>query len=230
MSQAEDFNGFITPEGELLSIKDVDQMLSVLTKLTENRDEIVQMLWRLAGECSDQGHFNAAYGYCEKILALVDTTGEKAELLLTMGQAREKSGNHKAALETYSRALELPQEPNLVWYFLHNNLAYCLNQEGLRQEAEMHSRAAIKIDPKRYNAHKNLGIALQGLGRYPDAARSFIVATMAYPQDARAFAHLEDLVAAHGEILEREQDLLEPLRKCYEMVESTRGKLRLQKP
>lgn len=78
MSQPEDFDGFITPEGELVSVEDVDRMLSILSRRTENRDEIVRMLWGLAGECADAGRFDAACGYCEKILVLVDTPGEKA--------------------------------------------------------------------------------------------------------------------------------------------------------
>jgi tetratricopeptide (TPR) repeat protein len=203
-------------------------MLSILSQRTENRDDVVQALWGFAGECSEGGQFSAACGYYEKIFVLVDTTGEKAECLLAMGQARERSGDHKAALEAYSRALELPQEPDLVWYFLRNNLGYCLNLESRYQEAEKHCRAAIKIDPDRYNGHKNLGIALQGLGRYCDAARSFIAAIMACPEDVRALGHLENLIVAHREILEQELGLLEPLRECYEVAESTRAKPPLQ--
>jgi len=55
-----DFDGFITPSGKLISIDDVDQMLSVLSQRTENTDEIVQALWGLAGECADVGKFAAA--------------------------------------------------------------------------------------------------------------------------------------------------------------------------
>ncbi|MBZ5499141.1 MAG: tetratricopeptide repeat protein [Acidobacteriia bacterium] len=228
MNQPGNFDGFITPDGELVSIEDVDQMLSDLSQRTENTDEIVQALWGLAGECAAVGRFAAAYGYYQKILVLVDTTGEKAECLLAMGQAREQSGDHKAALDVYSRAAELPQEPDLVWYFLHNNYAYCLNLESRYQEAEAHCRAAIEIDSERHNAHKNLGIALQGLGRYCDAARSFITAMVACPEDHRALGHLEDLVAAHGEILEQEPGLLDLRRGCHEVAGSTRGKPSLQ--
>ncbi|MBZ5499986.1 MAG: hypothetical protein LAP85_26610, partial [Acidobacteriia bacterium] len=42
---------------------------------TANIDEIVQALWGFAGECSEEGHFGAASGYCKKILALVDLPG-----------------------------------------------------------------------------------------------------------------------------------------------------------
>jgi len=228
MSQPANFNGFITPDGELVSIEDVDSMLSILSKRTENRDEIVAMIWEFARECSEAGRFAAACGYFEKILTLVDTPGAKAKCLLAMGQARERSGDHKAALEAYSRAAELPQERDPVWYFLHNNLGYCFNLESRYQEAETHCRAAIEIDPERHNAHKNLGIALQGQGRYSEAARSFMVAVIARPQDGRALEHLEELIAAHPEILEQEPDLLDLRWKCYGVVQKTHGKPRLQ--
>jgi tetratricopeptide (TPR) repeat protein len=145
-----------------------------------------------------------------------------------MGQAQERSGDCKAALETYARAFELPQERNIVWYFLNNNRGYCLSLDGRYQEAEMHCRAAIEIARERPNAHKNLGLALQGQGRYSEAARSFILATMACPEDARALGHLEDLIAAHGEILKHEPDLLELRQKCHEMAQRVRGKPRVQ--
>jgi tetratricopeptide (TPR) repeat protein len=190
-------NSGITKDGEMVSITDVDGMLSVLSKRTENRDEIAKALWVIAGECAE----DTAIGYYGKILLLVDAPREKAGVLLAMGQACERSGDHRAALETYSRAFEFPQEPGLVWYFLHNNLGYCLNKEGRYLEAEKHCRAAINIDHRRYNAHKNLGIALQGLGRYCEAAKSFMAATIACPEDGRALRHLKDLVAAHPESL-----------------------------
>ncbi len=224
MSQAEEFDGFITRDGELVSIEDVDRMLSILSGGTENREKIVQALWGLAEECSEAGRFAAACGYYEKILVLVDAPGEKARCLLAMGQALERARDYKAALEVYSRAFGVPQEPDLVWYFLHNNLGYCLNLEGRYREAEVHCRAAIEIDPDRYNAHKNLGIALQGQGRYSEAAESLMLAVRSCPEDPRALGHLEDLIVAHGE-LEQEPDLMEQLRECQELV---RGKPRIQ--
>jgi tetratricopeptide (TPR) repeat protein len=145
-------------------------------------------------------------------------TFEKAEVLLSMGQTLERSGDHRAALHIYSRAFDLPQKPDLVWYFLNNNLGYCLNQEGRYQEADKHCHAAIEIDPKRHNAYKNLGLALQGLGRYSEAAESLMAAAIACPEYGRAHGNLEDLIAAHPEILEQDPGLLERLRICYDYL------------
>jgi hypothetical protein len=83
MSQPKDFDGFITPDGELISIEDADGMLSFLSGRTENLAEIVQALSELAEECAAAGLFVAACGYYQKIIALVDSPGEKAECLLS---------------------------------------------------------------------------------------------------------------------------------------------------
>lgn len=55
-----DFDGFITREGELVSIEDADKMFSILVRSTENTEEIVQQLREFAEECRDKGLFRAA--------------------------------------------------------------------------------------------------------------------------------------------------------------------------
>jgi tetratricopeptide (TPR) repeat protein len=55
---------------------------------------------------------------------------------------------------------------------------------------------AMAIDPGRHNAHKNLGIALEGLGRYAEAAQSYGMAARLCPQDRRAHDLLEKLKRA----------------------------------
>jgi tetratricopeptide (TPR) repeat protein len=140
----------------------------------------------------------AVCAYLEKTLPLVESALEKADYLLMIGQARESSGDLKAARMAYQRAFRLPQEKNDVWYFLNNNVAYCLNDEGKHERAELHCRAAIKINGRRHNAHKNLGIALEGQGGYVDAARSYMRAAKLCPQDTSAAGSLERLIGAHG--------------------------------
>ena len=61
-----------------------------------------------------------------------------------------------------------------------------------QSEAEPRCRAAIRIDPQRYNAHKNLGLSLEGLGRYAEAAQAFVEAVRAEASDPRALKHLEE--------------------------------------
>src|SRR5437879_10194727 len=88
----------------------------------------------------------------------------------------EHKGNYRVALECYARAFSLDPVQNDVWYFLHNNLAYCLNLFGRFEEAELYCRQAITINGERHNAHKNLAIALEGQAKYAESARALCVA------------------------------------------------------
>jgi tetratricopeptide (TPR) repeat protein len=197
---SENFDGFITPDGKVISIHDVDKMFAYLAKRHDDASEIARTLWAFADECAEEGHLGTAYNYWDKVLTLVEEPARRAHCLLSMGQVRELSGAYEAAAETYARAFEIEQEPDAVWYFLNNNLGYCLNQLGRHTEAVGYCRAAIRIDKRRHNAHKNLGVALQGTGKYPEAAKSYMRAVKACPEDERALGHLRDLVTTHPEV------------------------------
>ena len=114
--------------------------------------------------------------------------------------------------------MDLPPERNDDWYFLCNNLGYCLNQFGRHAEATSFCRAAIEINPKRHNAYKNLGVALQGQGEYSKAADAYIEATRICPRDGRALNHLEEMVSREKERILDINDILVELKKCRELV------------
>ena len=125
----------------------------------------------------------------------------------------------------YSR---VPHNSTSVSIALEERLQPVLNLERRYEEAERHCRSAIRIDPRRHNAHKNLGIALQGLERHAAAAKSFLRAAQLCPADGRALGHLEELLAAHGEVLEQNPGIRAQLHDCHEAVQSTKGTLRPQ--
>ena len=56
------------------------------------------------------------------------------------------------------------------------------------------------MDPRRHNAVRNLGLSLQGQGRYSEAAKAFMAAVNLCPDDLRAYVHLEDLLYSHEEV------------------------------
>lgn len=214
-----DFDGFIMPDGELVSIKDYDRMFAVVINRNENLGRITEFLMGLAGECYRLGYFRAAYGYYEKILDLTDEPAARADCLSRMAVAMENSGDYELALDAYLRAFDLPHKSKEISYFLHNNIGFCLNQLGRYGEAAKYCRIAIEIDPGRHNAHKNLGVSLQNQGRYVEAAKSYIRAVQICPEDRRALVHLEELIAGHREELLREMpDILKSLHECHEAV------------
>ena len=75
---ADDLDGFMTPDGELVSVKDTDRIFSVVVKGTENRDQVAQALCCFAKYCLDRLYFRAAHDYLGKILSLVDDSNRQA--------------------------------------------------------------------------------------------------------------------------------------------------------
>lgn len=224
----DNFDGFILPDGEFVSLQDTDKMLSMLTNSYEDQREIIGCLWELAQECAGKGYLSAAFGYLEMILSLVDDLIERGNWLIRMALMMEQAEDFHAALRLYRQAFELPQKSDEVWYFLNNNTAYCLNKTGQYQEAERYCRTAIGIDSARHNAHKNLGIALQHQGQHVAAARSFMLASRLNPSDTRALAHLKELIAGHPEIMQTVPDLLDSLPEFHPLEHGDSGIFDLQ--
>jgi tetratricopeptide (TPR) repeat protein len=123
-----DFEGFITKDGEMISIEDADRVSAMFLR-TRDVESAVGCLWHLAVECIESGYFNAACEYIKKVLPLVEAPGDKAECFLRMGNAMENLRDFAAAEKAYSQAFDLPQERNCTWYFLNNNQAAQCTQE-----------------------------------------------------------------------------------------------------
>jgi Flp pilus assembly protein TadD len=219
----DDFDGFITAKGELVSIEDTRRMFSIFTHHTENSDQVAMNLRRAAEDCLNNGYYGAAFNCLEKALCILEDPGEKAECLLRMGQVMEEAQSYEPALKAYLRAFDLPQGSNDVWYFLNNNAGYCLNRLGDHRKAERYCRAAIEINPARHNAHKNLGIALQNQGKHVEAARSYIKATKMNPLDSRALDHLKQLLSFCKDIFVELPDLMNSLVECQRAVSAANG-------
>lgn len=121
--------------------------------------------------------------------------------LLGMGCECEKAGRWEDAIAHYRDVLDLQPGHPAIRYFGHNNLGYCLIQLGRYAEAQLYCEAAILIDGRRHNAHKNLGLACHGLRRFAESAESFLEAARLMPGDARAMQHLRALLKAHPDVL-----------------------------
>ena len=93
-------------------------------------------------------------------------------------------------------------------------LGFSLNQLGHFEQGRVCCREAIKVDPKRCNAHKNCGLAEQGLGRFRKAARCFVAATDANARDPRSLDHLEELLETHPELRDEFEGELQRCRRA----------------
>src|SRR3989442_344050 len=106
------------------------------------------------------GFQHSALEELQRILSEDPGADKRVACYVKAGQIREQMGNIKAAQACYEEAVALePRDPRAA-YYAFNNLAYCLNRRGRHEDAEALSRRAVAIFPDRFNAHKNLGVAL----------------------------------------------------------------------
>jgi tetratricopeptide (TPR) repeat protein len=177
-----------------------------------------QALWQLAQFYKVQKQHEKALELLRQLMALLPDVESKAQCVFTMGQAMEKVGDYAAAVRYYKEAFALEPSKTFTWYFIHNNLGFSLNTLGRFAEGEDYCREAIKIDPNRPNAHKNLGIALAGQGQFREAAQAFIAATQANAADPRALGLLENLLNQHPELEYEHQTTVEMCRQAVKVA------------
>jgi tetratricopeptide (TPR) repeat protein len=209
----------------LLSMKLLDQLtvehpeiageLPDLEKVGDGNEAALQGLAYYYGQTGRQ---QMALKYLERLVANTDDLEKRAGYYLNMGGNMEGLENYKAAIYFYSQAFSLEPEDTLTWYLINNNLGYCLNQFGRFAEAEVYCRSAIKIDPERHNAYKNMGVSLAGQGQCAEAARNYIKALRANAADPRALKLLEQLFTEHPEIAGEIPDIDAQIQKCQEAV------------
>ncbi len=202
---------------------DADAEKLLLARLAASGGENVNALWDLATFYSTTSEPMAAMKYVEKLSSLADNAEDKAHCYLSMGQIMERNDDNENAIKFYKQAFALEPMSNNTWYLINNNLGYCLNQLGRYAEATSYCMAAIKINPERHNAYKNLGLAFEGKGEYPIAAKCFFKAVMVNAADPRSLAHLEKLIAQHSELLTQMPELSAKLEECREAVKAAAG-------
>lgn len=143
---------------------------------------------------------------------------------LSLGQLAEQSRDYAKAAGHYEHAIAvLPSDPRLR-YLMHNNLGYSLNEMGSHKEAETNCRIAIEVAPDRYNAHKNLGVALEGQGRWVEAAESYLKSATSRNRDVRPLMHLDRLVEEHPEVHETLPELADQMEVCRTEDEAARAR------
>ena len=81
-------------------------------------------------------------------------------------------------------------------------------QRGCFDEAVLHLRHAVDLQPDDSQSHNNLGVALQSLGNWEEAARSFEATIKLDPGNAEAFYNLGRIMQARG--------LPRDASKCFE--------------
>jgi len=220
MTDDEGFNFTIPkqPQGTPISAEEAEQLL--LERLKKCESEFLDALWDLAYFNSRTGQQPVAQRYLERFIVNTDDPEKRAGSFLALGQLMEQMENYENAISFYSQAVSLEPENTPTWYLINNNLGYCLNIMGRFVEAEGYCRSAIKIDPDRQNAYKNLGISLVNQGRHAEAARNFIAALRANAADPHALKLLEQLFVDFPEIADEIPDIEALIQRCQEAVKA----------
>jgi tetratricopeptide (TPR) repeat protein len=200
-----DTSTFTLPDGQPIAPALVEADLRA--HVTESERALEDAVWQLARFYSMVGRQGDATACVTRLMANTPDPAKQAGGYLALGQLLEQEDHYAEAEAMYARGLEILPAAGDVGYFLHNNRGYCLNLLGRHAEAEVHCRAAIALDPARHNAHKNLGLALAGLGRLGEAAHCLLEADCRYPADGRARRHFAELLAAHPEVLQEDPAL-----------------------
>jgi tetratricopeptide (TPR) repeat protein len=193
-----------------------------LQKLVESNGICKTTIWNLTRLYSKTNRLQEAQIFMLKHLHLSVNDEERASSLLALGQIMEKMNDFFRAAEYYQEAYSVTSFNLLTRYFIHNNLGYSLNQLKRFEEAKVYLLSALKIDPSRPNAYKNLGLSYWGLGEYTKATRCFIAATKVYPVDQRSQKHLEELIQEHPELSAGIPAFVEGVTSCKNALELAR--------
>jgi tetratricopeptide (TPR) repeat protein len=202
------------PTGPLVELSFADMEKRFLARLEDEAAEPEPALWELVRFYSLAGRLDTAETYVRRLMERTGDPEARGAHLLALGQLMEKREDFVAAARFYRQGLGCEPADPRTSYFLRNNLGYSLNVLGDHVEAEDLCRAAIRIEPVRSNAHKNLGIALAGQERFEDAARAYVAAVRANAADPRALRHLEQLLEAHPDLEVRVPEIKEELGLC----------------
>ena len=204
------------PNGKEVSSEEAEKIL--LEKLAIHERLVERTILDLACLNSNIGRPEKAAHYINRLMTSTDDPEKKAFYLLAMGCSMEKMRKYEEAIIYYSQGLLLEPSNSETWYFINNNLGFCLNYFNKYVEAEPYCRAAIKINPHHHNAYKNLGISMEGQDKYPEAAVLYIKAVETNARDSRALVLLEELFEKHEAIKYDFPDIHAEIEKCREAV------------
>jgi len=209
---------FVFPDGESIPIEDTERVLMRILEVRSDEMDIAGALWGLAQDCLAQACNEAGASYIRTAMQFSRDGAETAKRCLFIGLLMEQRENYEAAAVAYSEAILLTPSRDDTWYSIYNNLGHTLIRCGRHREAESYCRAAFEIAPGCHNALRNLGLALQGQGRFGEAARAYLTAVNLCPDDLRAYVHLEDLLYSHEEVTADMPGIAAQVEKCKERM------------
>jgi len=123
-------------------------------------------------------------------------------------QTSRQVGYWKDSETLYTHSLSVMRNNSMI----QNNLGAALLDQGRIQEAKVHLRQALLIDPQHPNAHYNMGLCLMKEGREREAIRHFREAVQFRPNYVEARYNLANLLYKRGDLQRALDQLREALK------------------
>ncbi len=165
---------FVLPNGETISADLVEA--DPWARITTCEEALEVAVWQLARFYSAVWRYEEATACVERGIAGTQDPAKHGAVHLRLGQLLKQRDWCAEGEAVYARGLEFPSASTNVSYLPHKHRGSCPDILGRHAEAEFHCGPAVGINPRRHNAHKNLGLAPVGQKRYGEGARSLLEA------------------------------------------------------
>ena len=138
------------------------------------------------------------YSFRKKLLSVL--SGIFFSVLITLTSVQLQYWENSVKL--FEHAIEVTHKKYPSFVGIYNNLGVVLNQQMKFEEAMVHLKNAVKLQPTYPEAHNNLGNALSGLNRFQEANISYKEAIRLKPDYPEAHNNLANSLSKKREDLE----------------------------
>ena len=138
------------------------------------------------------------YPFRKKLLSVL--SGIFFSVLITLTSVQLQYWENSVKL--FEHAIEVTDKKYPSFVGIYNNLGVVLNQKMKFEEAMVHLKNAVKLQPTYPEAHNNLGNALSGLNRFQEANISYKEAIRLKPDYPEAHNNLANSLSNKREDLE----------------------------
>lgn len=163
----------------------VNEAIATLEQLVDQDAGVATYLAALARACLQKHRLTShamwldrAAAACERALTF---DPEGSDVLWTLGDVRNATGQHEAAEQAFRRALGERSDQSELWI----GLSTALERQGRIAEAEHAARRAVQLRPNDWSGYSRLGVILFRASRYDDAVAVWTEAARLSPDNHR---------------------------------------------
>jgi Flp pilus assembly protein TadD len=166
-----------------------------------------------------QGEEAFLSGDLEKALetfgAVIEKAPERWEGYYYSGMVLQSLEQPAAAIEMYEKALEIKPDATEPL----NNLAVAYLDDGQLGKALESFEKALEADPENYEAAFNIGVVLERMERFEEAAEAYVESGSLAPVDPDPYIALAEMAYAQGDVSGAGRALAEAFARAPHQVE-----------